>query len=837
MLGKLVTDKSSMELETCLCTLAILADNGGWVSRLDFDSKMAALRNTKGHVTDGNANVVKEATRTDYNKTKLPRYYGFVALEEREDRKKGLRLTRRGNVARSLIVDRGKEEDLEDRFYIPEENRERFTDLVIDSLLFDSFGKNNDGVESSCTDVEPPKVVVRSVIDLDGASEDEIHYVMYGLQNKEFNSYEEAIDSVARNRTIQDYSYDAKFKELNVSENVRKDCKVIKVLSDICFSILERDGEAATGKQRYRLGRHLTASQKKRLNLLCPIYRPLELFVYCACDKNEAYQWVDNSLLGAAGNDAQVFKCCMGSDERPICASPDDDRFEPGAFERALLEAYRHKEKNIYFVVEGTTEADFIKAMSRYERLFLRLNSLKDEYHGWSKHSIHDAEMYNWMTGQFKGIRKILDNNELRLPANLNIIGVISMDNNAIRRGSIDFDFGRCLVETINGDSSADGGLGTQDTVKEPRVMGGQSLIHNVSVKLPEEPRNLIYFGAPGTGKSRKLNERAKKNFALENVRRVTFYPDYMYSQFVGGYKPFVMCDEKDKPTGEITYTFVPGPFLRTYVQAVQNPSTPYLLIIEEINRANPAAVFGDFFQLLDRDGKGRSVYDLSVPVEMQLYLKWHIPEFHANNQMGLTDEDHVKYDHEERRLFDETTRISIPPNMYIWATMNSADQGVFPMDTAFKRRWDFEYIDINAGAEEVLEDGRKITEIEVPIGLKGTTVYIIWNRLREIINDLLKDLKVNEDKLLGPFFISPNDLNDSFGDVFKDKVLLYLHEDIRKLKRGQLFKDDSATYFELREQFESEGVEIFKDIRLADVAASRQSKDDSEEAVEEPEA
>lgn len=329
------------------------------------------------------------------------------------------------------------------------------------------------------------------------------------------------------------------------------------------------------------------------------------------------------------------------------------------------------------------------------------------------------------------------------------------------------------------------------------------------SSELPNEPRNLIFFGAPGTGKSYQLNEEAKKSFSKKNIRRVTFYPDYTYSQFIGGYRPFPLLGEKGQPTGEITYDFVPGPFLRTYVQAVQNPSTPYLLIIEEINRANAAAVFGDLFQLLDRNEGGRSVYDLSVPVDMQLYLKWRIPEFHTNDQMGTTPEEHLSYYREDTRLLDETMRISIPPNMYIWATMNSADQGVFPMDTAFKRRWDFHYIGINEGADADIS-GMRLSDIKVPCGKRT----VKWNDLRVAINDfLLSDgIHVNEDKLLGPFFISPTSLaRDEFTQIFKDKVLLYLYEDAGKTKHTRLFRSDLKTYSQVCEAFQEEGVAIFR--------------------------
>lgn len=276
------------------------------------------------------------------------------------------------------------------------------------------------------------------------------------------------------------------------------------------------------------------------------------------------------------------------------------------------------------------------------------------------------------------------------------------------------------------------------------------------NVKPLNEPRNLIFFGAPGTGKSYQLNKLAKDSFVRENVTRVTFYPDYTYPQFVGCFKPITRYkDDVGESASElesyISYEFVPGPFLETYVKAVQNPDENFLLIVEEINRANPASVFGDVFQLLDR---------------------------------------------------------ALPPNMYIWATMNSADQGVFPMDTAFKRRWDFRYMGIDEG-ENADVGGKALSEIEVPCGKRT----VVWNRLRHAINEFMAsdDLRINEDKLLGPFFIAPSALTpERFPRVFKDKVLLYLYEDAGKTKRTKMFKKQFNTYRKVCEAFDEIGEGIF---------------------------
>ena len=287
--------------------------------------------------------------------------------------------------------------------------------------------------------------------------------------------------------------------------------------------------------------------------------------------------------------------------------------------------------------------------------------------------------------------------------------------------------------------------------------------------------RNIIYFGAPGTGKSYNLNKDLEKlNCSYE---RVTFHPDYSYANFAGTYKPV--------PKGEnISYEYVPGPFIRSLSKALKNPDNPFLLIIEEINRANVAAVFGDVFQLLDRDEDNSSRYPIEATEDMKIYLK--------------------------RELNEDFEKIKIPSNLFIWATMNSADQGVFPMDTAFKRRWDFKYFDINHNEELV-------SNIKVELNNQ----IISWNDLRKAINEELLTYKINEDKLLGPFFAFNEYLNkkislDEFKLIFKNKVIMYLFEDAARSKRNDLFsgvsKKNNLTYSQICESFDEIGVEIFCD-------------------------
>ena len=320
-----------------------------------------------------------------------------------------------------------------------------------------------------------------------------------------------------------------------------------------------------------------------------------------------------------------------------------------------------------------------------------------------------------------------------------------------------------------------------------------QDICYNTGYQ-SDYPRNRILFGAPGTGKSFTLNH--EKDLLLAEggeYERVTFHPDYSYANFVGTYKP-VPCKDSDGKDA-ITYSYVPGPFMRTYVKALQNSRTdapkPFLLVIEEINRANVAAVFGDVFQLLDRGDDEVSEYPIQASEDIKKYLA---------GELGGSPDDYAE--------------IRIPDNMFIWATMNSADQGVFPMDTAFKRRWDFTYLGIDDSEAGIV--GKKVV-----LGQGDYRRIVEWNALRKAINEELLTYKVNEDKLMGPYFISKKNLPEGemidpavFTRIFKNKVIMYLFDDAAKQKRITLFGgcDEKAKnqYSKICREFDTKGVYIF---------------------------
>ena len=250
-------------------------------------------------------------------------------------------------------------------------------------------------------------------------------------------------------------------------------------------------------------------------------------------------------------------------------------------------------------------------------------------------------------------------------------------------------------------------------------------------------PHQIIFYGSPGTGKSREV-ERITNGY---NRTRTTFHPETDYHSFVGSYKPVM-------DGINIKYEFVPQAFTKAYCNAWLNPEQPYFLIIEEINRGNCAQIFGDMFQCLDRDETGKSKYEIDCDKDLADYLKI---EFEGKDIV--------------------TDKIILPNNLYILATMNTSDQSLFPMDSAFKRRWDWEFVPIN------YNDANSLNIII------GDSTYN-WGKFIENINPKIKELTGSEDKQLGNRFVNPKDGNITF-DQFRSKVLFYLWSEVYKDEFG----------------------------------------------------
>ncbi|WP_457627321.1 McrB family protein [Persephonella sp.] len=265
---------------------------------------------------------------------------------------------------------------------------------------------------------------------------------------------------------------------------------------------------------------------------------------------------------------------------------------------------------------------------------------------------------------------------------------------------------------------------------------------------------NKLFYGSPGTGKSYKVDllTRGKK------VYRTTFYPEYDYFKFVGSYKPV-------SNNGNIEYKFVPQVFLNAYIEAWKNPDEEVYLVIEEINRGNAPEIFGDLLQLLDRDENGISKYAVNIDVEAQKFL---IETF--NNDL------------EHPAIKDG--KIRLPNNLFILATMNTSDQSLFPIDSAFKRRWSWEYIPINY----------KDTNSNFIIDIDGHKFF--WLSFIKIVNKIIYQLTGSSDKQIGNWFVNPSNgiINKN---EFVYKVLFYLWNDIFKEEESSIFEinNESITY------------------------------------------
>lgn len=311
-----------------------------------------------------------------------------------------------------------------------------------------------------------------------------------------------------------------------------------------------------------------------------------------------------------------------------------------------------------------------------------------------------------------------------------------------------------------------------------------------------------ILFGAPGTGKSFKIDD-PEKGYGLKNVSesrkfRTTFHPDYDYAQFVGAYKP-------KKEGYAITYSFVPQVFAKAYVAAWKlyfsagNASTAenqVYLVIEEINRGNCAQIFGDIFQLLDRDSDGFSQYSIDADCDFAEWLEKYGLESVWDKYLV---DPHVK-----------GGKIALPPNLNILATMNTSDQSLFPMDSAFKRRFDWEYVPISFTDEKGNEKEAAKYEIDVRDS-KGNRY--LWKDFVENVNKRILDLTESEDKQLGEFFIKPDDGMVISKERFLGKVMFYLWNEVCKdeHKNGSFFqaKDESGkvNYFTFQDLYRDEGL------------------------------
>ena len=335
----------------------------------------------------------------------------------------------------------------------------------------------------------------------------------------------------------------------------------------------------------------------------------------------------------------------------------------------------------------------------------------------------------------------------------------------------------------------------------------------------PLRPWNWLVFGAPGTGKSHFVNQALvdwEQDGPVEALR-VTFYEDYTYTQFVGGYMPVPDSGATEYSLGKlgnqdlswqlygerVSYRFCPGPFTlllaKAYAAKLKGEATKFVLVVEELNRANAPGVFGDMLQLLDRTD-GVSDYTITPAPFMQEYF------VSAVQAAGLPPEVFGK--------------LRLPDNFYLWATMNSADQGVFPLDTAFKRRWSILYRDIDdMGAEQPAHRSIWIPLLEDE---QMAAVEIDWNVFRQGINRIITSVGLDEDRCVGYWFFSDAEMEairvytelstaafngddearqklGGLATPLVDKLFSYLRQDVFRSSPTKFFREEYRTFSTIR--------------------------------------
>lgn len=313
-------------------------------------------------------------------------------------------------------------------------------------------------------------------------------------------------------------------------------------------------------------------------------------------------------------------------------------------------------------------------------------------------------------------------------------------------------------------------------------------------------PLQQIFYGAPGTGKSFKIKRDTKNQSKI----RTTFHPDSDYSTFVGCYKPTMNEDVKyDKEgnekscTKQIEYAFVAQAFLKAYVKAWKfycnaedGTAKAQYLIIEEINRGNCAQIFGDLFQLLDRNEDGYSTYPIVADTDIQKYLSKEFEKVNIPDSLNVIYND---YDGNIAEDIKNGTVLTLPNNFYIWATMNTSDQSLFPIDSAFKRRWDWKYMPIDTQKEnwKIEVNGQKYS----------------WTTFLEKVNKQIFDVTKSEDKKLGFYFCRANN-HVVDAEKFVGKVIFYLYNDVFK-DYGydrKIFQGEDGKTIQFHEYFQSNG-------------------------------
>lgn len=772
-MSKIVMPKNSAVLNEIEAVLKIYNDASGWLSNDDYKVRLKEMI--------GDDQYASSYTK----KAQVPAYYGFVEWQNINDVRSPRRITQSGKQFYQYLCDN----DLDG-----------MASVIMDALEKVNFGRKNFGAPDSDSDIEAPVLFIRAIVDLGYLTYKEFAYILWNMLEKG-KEYTDTLRDIVDFRRNEDFTLPAEAQKYT-------DAKPIMIL--LRWGFLAEDEEDNTG------GAHILLSERVRTKYLNRIknlkiynidknanegtedvlsslkltpewfkekskefpdfdvqteelrkeflskYGPEELkkvegmellrkiFINdvgseCLCHEME-YSEHNKAIFGSIKG-GSAFKYSLyysrpnntwltGTHHNPVTLTEKEAIIKGTEIRNSLLAGV----ECISACQKLETEDDYLQL---YQELKKVTNGLVDKIWFLKYYHILFPDLLPSVYTQ-EGQEEILHK-----------VGEIPSDNVLVRMAQICSYAKKCdlsnnlfckIFFTFSHEFEAVEDTGSSVGLRE------NNYPYENAVKRGE---NLIIYGTPGCGKSYYVKHTLLKDYSEENVLRTTFYQDYTNTDFVGQIIPVIREDKS------VTYEFRPGPFTIALKRALSNPKQQIALVIEEINRGNAPSIFGDIFQLLDRNN-GISEYQITN-VHIQKYLTEELPNY----------------------TFDT---IRIPANMSIIATMNTSDQNVFTLDTAFKRRWNFEKL------PNVFSKDHPYKDYFVP-GMDNRTWEEVVTTLNEFLVSNSTELQ-SEDKQIGVYFVSEQLLSkkaDESNDQnkrkkFAYKLLEYLWNDVAKFERTNWF-------------------------------------------------